>query len=71
MLLNLKNYLEKSFRFKGLGVAKSYLGINVLQKVDHTVLSQAEYIAELLRNFNMYESKLLSTPMDRSVKQNF
>lgn len=63
-LLNVNNYLQKSFKVKDLGIAKCYLGINVLQNDGHTVLRQAKYIAILLRNFNMYECKSVSTLID-------
>lgn len=63
---NLKLILSKEFEMKDLGLISEFLGINVKQnlKTNVTEICQKKYLENVLKRFNMYECKPVSTPMD-------
>lgn len=65
---NLKVEMMKNFKMKDLGLISYYLGISVNQNLlENTVtLSQSNYLENVLKRFDMYECKNVSTPMDNN-----
>ena len=62
--------LSKLFPVKNLGLAKFCLGIHITQQPDKKLilLSQKEYISQLLKRFNMADAKPAITPMEVNLK---
>jgi len=44
------------------------LGIKLIKKNDRMVLTQSHYVEKLLKKFNYFDVKLVSTPYDLSIK---
>lgn len=63
---NMKNILHKEFKMKDLGLISDFLGINVKQNFENgiTVLSQRNYLENVLKRFNMENCKPMLTPLD-------
>jgi len=66
----LKIKLANSFAMKDLSVAKQILGMRITRnkKNDKLILSQSEYIENVLEGFNMQNEKLVSTPLASHFK---
>ena len=66
----LKCYLNSRFKMKNIGEAKFCLGLQITH--DRTngklFLDQQAYIKDVLKRFNMENSKPVATPMDSNVK---
>ena len=62
----LKQILNSNFSMKDLGLINQYLGIDVKQnlKEGYTEISQENYLKKVLKKYNMYDCKPVSTPMD-------
>ena len=65
-----KAILCDRFRMKDMGQLHYCLGISIVQnKENNTVyLHQNQYIENMLKKFNMSDSKIVSTPTDINVK---
>lgn len=63
-----KLMLSKEFKMKILGLISEFLGINVKQNLDNgvTELCQKAYLENVLKKFNMYNCKPISTHMDQN-----
>ncbi|KAG7294957.1 hypothetical protein JYU34_022646 [Plutella xylostella] len=57
-----------SFKMKDLGLAKSFLGIDIVQEKDKIIISQSKYLTKVLERFNMSNCKPMSTPIDQNFK---
>lgn len=66
----IKAKLNKRFEMKDLGPCAFYLGMVISRdRANRTLcLSQAGYVEQVLRRFDMWESKPQLTPMDASTK---
>lgn len=64
-----KNALCKNFQMKDLGLASTYLGININQNLKNcvTTINQKDYILKLLDKYQMSNCKTVETP----IEQNF
>ena len=64
---SIKNEFSTKFEMKGLGEAKVMLGIEIARdrKNRKLYISQQQYISEILERFNMSESQVVSTPMEK------
>ena len=64
-IAKLKAQLSKEFEMKDLGAAKKILGVEIIRdgKSGMLYLSQRDYIEKVLRRFNMYDTKPVSTPL--------
>ena len=62
--------LAKSFAMEDLGVAKQILGMRITRdmKNQKLILSQDEYIENVLERFRMQNEKLVSTPLANHFK---
>jgi histone deacetylase 1/2 len=69
LVQNLVNKLDSVFSLKQLGDLDYFLGIEVQQLSDNSLLlSQGKYIRDLLTKTNMLECKPIATPMMSSCK---
>jgi hypothetical protein len=67
---DIKASLSKRFHMSDLGPCSYYLGIQVIRdRATRTIrLSQKAYIEKILREFDMWECKPVTTPIDTHVK---
>lgn len=65
---NLKRRLEKRFKMKDLGRAKTCVGLSIHFEDDGISIGQPQYAKEILARFEMSNCKPVSTPVDISQK---
>lgn len=58
----------KTFEMTDLGLMSYFLGIEVSQRNDEIFISQKKYTKALLKKFNMYICKPVSTPLVTNEK---
>lgn len=63
-----KKFLSSSFDMKDMGEADVILGIRIKRCNGGLVLTQSHYIEKVLRKFNHFDSKPVSTPFDPNLK---
>ena len=63
-----KEKLTAEFEMKDLGMMHYFLGQEVRQSPEGIFLNQGKYAVEILKRFDMLESKATSTPMDTHLK---
>ena len=63
-----KKRLAEEFEMKDLRLMHYFLGLEVWKILEGIFLNQGKYAAEILKRFNMFECKALSTPMDSNLK---
>ena len=69
MCTKLKSELQRHFKMKDLGEAKSLLGMNITRAEDGSVsIDQSRYINDIIRRFNMGDCHPAKTPMDPNQK---
>lgn len=59
--------LAVRFSIKDMGRLHFFLGVEVVHKPDGLVLTQSKYISEILKKYNMHESKGVLSPMSSSL----
>ena len=61
-----KSEMKRNFKMKDFGPISYYLGISISQNVNKGIitLDQSTYLENVLRKFDMYDCKSISTPMD-------
>ena len=69
-LNNLKMELSRRFEMKDLGEVQFCLGIQITRnRPERTIrISQAKYIEDVLRKFNMHDCKAIGTPLDANTR---
>lgn len=60
--------LGKAFSLKDLGYLNYFLGVEVIQYASGVILSQQQYIQNMLNKANMGTSKPVTTPFSSSIK---
>ena len=63
MMSDFKNSMMKVFYMTDLGMMRFFLGIEVLQRSDDIFICQKRYAIEVLKCFEMFESKSLNSPL--------
>ena len=58
--------LERNFEIRW-GEAKCYVGLHIERTRNGLVISQAHYIQDLLKRFNMEDANPVSTPIEKSI----
>jgi hypothetical protein len=53
---------------KDLGPMHYFLGLEVWQSLEKTILNQEKYAVEILKRFDMLECKAMDTPMETKLK---
>lgn len=69
---DLKSEMNKNFKMKDLGPVSYYLGISISQNTSEGILTldQSNYLENVLKRFNMFDCKVISTPMDNKFDYN-
>ena len=60
--------MEKEFEMSMMGALTFFLGRQIKQSSNGISISQFKYIKELLKKFNMFDSKPIDTPMGTNSK---
>jgi hypothetical protein len=55
--------MESEFEMSTIGELSFFLGLQITQKSDGIFISQEKYLREMLKRFQMEDSKLMGTPM--------
>lgn len=63
-----KRFLSSSFDMKDMGEADVILGIRIKKCNDGLMLTQSHYVKKILRKFNYFDTKSVSTPYDPNIK---
>jgi hypothetical protein len=64
IVIRTKTFLASKFDMKDMGEASVILGVKIIRKDDSIILSQEHYVEKLLKKFNYYDFKSVSTPYD-------
>ncbi|KAD6453153.1 hypothetical protein E3N88_07858 [Mikania micrantha] len=64
---NIVKHLQQHFALQDLGALSYFLGIEVLPKGSHLLLSQKKYVLDLLQKAGLSQSKPVSSPCSTSV----
>jgi hypothetical protein len=67
-IVNTKNFLSSNFDLKDLGVADVILGIRIIRNNGGLILTQSHHIEKVLKRFNQFDCKPITTPFDTSMK---
>ena len=59
---DLQHYLGQHFEMKDLESLNYFLGLEVSQRSDGYLLSQAKYVSDLLAHSDITDSNIVSTP---------
>ncbi|KAL6318562.1 hypothetical protein AAG906_000640 [Vitis piasezkii] len=60
--------MHSEFEMSMMGELNFFLGLQIKQLKEGTFINQAKYIKDLLKRFNMEETKVMKTPMSLSIK---
>ena len=64
VVIDSKSFIRSKFDMKDLGEAKMILGIKILRTPKGLNLSQEHYVEKILRRFEHFDCKPMSTPYD-------
>ncbi|KAL0412866.1 UNVERIFIED_CONTAM: Retrovirus-related Pol polyprotein from transposon TNT 1-94 [Sesamum radiatum] len=67
-LQEVKTYLNKLFTIKDLGVAKYYLGLELVHSIEGLAVTQSKYINDLIEDAGMSQAKSTTTPLPAGIK---
>ena len=56
--------LKKSFELKSSKRASKFIGLEIVQNSEEIILSQTNYVKDLLQDFEMTEAKVFKTPIE-------
>jgi hypothetical protein len=68
LIIDCKEKLDAEFEMKDLGLMHYFLGLEVWQNPEKIFLNQGKYAVEILKRFDMLESKSMNTPMETKLK---
>jgi hypothetical protein len=68
LITKCKKRLASEFEMKDLGLMHYFLGLEVWQSLERIFLNQGKYAVEILKIFDMLESKPMNTPMEMNLK---
>ena len=60
--------MYSEFEMSTMGELNFFLGLQIKQLKEGIFINQAKYIRDLLKRFNMEETKTMKTPMSSSIK---
>jgi len=63
-----KSFLSSNFDMKDLGPVDVILGIKLIKKNYDMILTQSHYVEKLLKKFNYFDVKLVSTSYNSFIK---
>ena len=61
-------FMLSRFEMSMMGELNFFLGLQIKQLKEGTLIKQAKYIRDLLKRFNMEEAKTIKTPMSSIIK---
>ena len=64
VVINTKSFLRSKFDMKDLGEAKVILGIKIIRTLNVLNLSQEHHVEKILKRFEHFDCKAMSTPYD-------
>ena len=64
IVIDTKSFLKKKFDMKDLGEVEVILGIKISRTLHGLNLSQEHYVDKILKRFEHFDCKLVSTPYD-------
>ena len=68
LVINTKSFLRSKFDMKDLGEVEVILGIKIIRTLNGLNLSQEHYVKKILKRFEHFDCKPVSTPYDPSSK---
>jgi len=68
LIEDIKIQLAQMFDMKDLGEIHYCLGLEIWSEVGKTMVTQRKYTRDILKRFNMSESKAMPTPLEQNVK---
>ena len=63
LIKSCKDDLAREFEMKDMGLLHYFLGLEIWQRDGDLFVSQDKYVNDILRKFNMEDSKLMETPL--------
>ena len=66
-IIQLKMYLENTFKIKDLGALHYFLGLEILDTTYGVLISQRKFILDLLKEYDCFNCTPLSSPLDPTV----
>ena len=63
-----KKDLASEFGMKDLGLKHEFIGLEVWKRLNDIFLIQGKYMANILKRLSMMDSKSMTTPMDKNLK---
>lgn len=67
-IIDVKEALHTKFSIKDMGQAKYYLGLEIFRNETGLMLSQQNFILDMISSTNLSHSKLLAIPLDQNFK---
>lgn len=64
----LKRFMSSCFDMKDIREAEVILGIRIIKTTVGLVINQSHYIEKVLKRFNRFDCKLVSTPFDQNMQ---
>ena len=68
MVHSIKRFLALQFYMKDIGEAKVILGVKITRMSDSIMLSQEHYVEKILKRFEHFDAKPMSTPYDANTQ---
>ena len=62
-----KKDLTREFEMKDLGLFHYFLGLEVWQNSDSIILNQGKYTLDILKRFEIWNCKSMSSPMETNL----
>ena len=66
MVHSTKRFLASQIGMKDMGEGKVILGVKITKMCDNIMLSQEHYVEKILKRFEHFDVKLVSTPYDNT-----
>lgn len=67
-IMDVKDYLNKTFTIKDLGFARYFLGLEILRDQNDTYVNERKYIMDILSDTGLMGSKPVQTPLPKGIK---
>ncbi|KAL0439477.1 UNVERIFIED_CONTAM: hypothetical protein Slati_2430700 [Sesamum latifolium] len=68
VIIEIKQYLDKHFTIKDLGIAKYLLGLEITRSKEGLVVAQTKYITDIVVDASLSHAKAASTPLLSGLK---
>ncbi|KAL0303043.1 UNVERIFIED_CONTAM: hypothetical protein Sradi_6172400 [Sesamum radiatum] len=68
MIAKVKQYLDRLFTIKDLGVAKYFLGLEVARFPQGIIVTQTKYIKHIMADAGLNDARATTTPLPPGIK---